>query len=224
MSAYNLYFHRNKQPVRDFLRQQFGRSPTMKEMAKEMGRRWTRICPSEKAHFQHLAAKDKRRYCDELIAWKLQTEANESRYNADQGMKYEPSNHEDDDAEPRALAGQSFVPTDVASQKGTNDYGPKSSPRSIMEPSLQHIRQLDHSKVHIRPLRLPCVTVSNHNMKTPAGFEVASTRFSLENAAAASFYTAQTPFWPVPLAQEDVNLFADDDVLFLQETFGFGDE
>lgn len=60
--------------IQDEVHAETGHRPSYTRLSQLISARWKKITPTEKAYYQQLAAKDKRRFALESIQWKLQNE------------------------------------------------------------------------------------------------------------------------------------------------------
>ena len=66
-TSYNHFFHQERIQIQSDMANKLGRRPHYTEVSKMVAARWKRLSQSEKAVYQEMAAKDKRRYAMDLI-------------------------------------------------------------------------------------------------------------------------------------------------------------
>ena len=76
-TAYNYYFHDERQKIQARLFKITGQRPTYTQISKLVGANWRKIKPDMKARYEALAVKDKRRYALDLLKVKQQEERGE---------------------------------------------------------------------------------------------------------------------------------------------------
>jgi hypothetical protein len=67
LTAYNFYFHDQRQKLQGQLLQFNGQRPTYTQISRLVGQSWKKVNVNERAHYEALASKDKRRYALELV-------------------------------------------------------------------------------------------------------------------------------------------------------------
>lgn len=75
LTAYNFFFHDERQKLQDQLYRKTGQRPTYTQISRLVGASWKKIDGTTKAHYEALAIKDKRRYALELVGHKTRQEA-----------------------------------------------------------------------------------------------------------------------------------------------------
>lgn len=76
-TAYNYYFHDERQRIQARLFKITGQRPTYTQISKLVGANWRKIKPDTKTRYEALAVKDKRRYALDLLRVKQQEERGE---------------------------------------------------------------------------------------------------------------------------------------------------
>lgn len=74
LTAYNFYFHDQRRQIQEHLFQLNGQRPTYTQISRLVGSSWKKISREERAHYEALAMKDKRRYALELVEYKAKQE------------------------------------------------------------------------------------------------------------------------------------------------------
>lgn len=211
MSAYNYYFHERKLEMQALFVQEHGRKPSFTELSREVGKRWKLVPSHDRSHFEKLAAEDKRRYGLDYIAWRMNQQ--------------DPGGNSDNLPESHDDAGhvQSFYGSSI-------HEGDKKQQSTPALPSRSYVTGHDlFPNCEPRASSSPCMgsalsyTTLSSNLPANHGASL------LLPAASASVRTGGPKAEPAPPVthQDDnrsVSLFADDDVRFLEETFGFGSE
>lgn len=67
LTAYNFFFHEERQKLQEQLFRITGQRPTYTKISKLVGANWKKIDAAQKAYYEALAIKDKRRYALELV-------------------------------------------------------------------------------------------------------------------------------------------------------------
>jgi hypothetical protein len=75
LTAYNFYFHDHRQRIQESLFQTTGRRPTYTEISRHVGAGWKKLSAQERAHYEALAERDKRRYALQLVEFKTGEES-----------------------------------------------------------------------------------------------------------------------------------------------------
>ena len=74
LTAYNYFFHDERQRLQERLFKANGQRPTYTQISRLVGASWKKISPDNKAYYDTLAMKDKRRYALELVEMKSMQE------------------------------------------------------------------------------------------------------------------------------------------------------
>lgn len=70
LSAYNYFFHDERNAIIQDVEQGLRTKPAFADMSKFIGNKWKQVSDGQRAHYQEMAARDKRRYALELVQWR----------------------------------------------------------------------------------------------------------------------------------------------------------
>lgn len=201
LSAYNIFFHERRKVHQAKAIQETGATAPFGGLARTVAKEWKRTDKTSKAHYQYLAAKEKRQYALDLIAW---TARQEEAYDEDtsavvadgsEETKLSPSN---ESGKPPNLAGTSLTPTMRNNLRQSVEHE-MPVPRIVSidgmsSNAMQHVRKSFSTSVNSpfhtqEQLRAPFSFPSNHNAVRDDGVQwTAEHRCETDN----------TPMFPLP--------------------------
>lgn len=213
LSAYNCFFHEERQRIQDDLIQQTGKKPNFTYVTKVVASRWRKLSQEDKLHYDQLAVKDKRRYALEMIQWKLQQE--KTSEDGEQTCQQVDASGSDSDSR--------------VSKEETLEMNKK---RASPAPSVVSHSSTECDFGQARQYRAPSFTRSAHYMVHPSmcGEDepslVEKLNFLLQVGMKETLMhmqrTALEQIEPIEAYTEQRLNFDEDDVHFLEETFGIG--
>lgn len=213
-SSYNFFFQEQIHKVATVMLRETGKKASYAELSSVIAKQWKKVDRQTKAHYQHLAIKDKRRYGIEIVQWRIEQEGNEGEYGSHENKaKKKSKGKSKNDA--NAVDKCTTQPTAGCKQQDPVQASPLASPASLDTPSTMVNMDSRASQQALSEMELPS-----------APHEDPLEPIDIFQACPFQPMPFSTPVHAAGPVERDVvphiSEFDMDDATFLQELYGYG--